>query len=179
MFMKFTETFLAGAYLIDIEPLPDARGFFARTVCEDEFARHGLNARFVQASMSFNHRKRTLRGMHYQAKPHEEIKLVRCTGGAIYDVIVDLRPDSATYRKWLGAELSRENRRSIYIPRGFAHGFVTLEDHTEVLYEMTERFHPESARGLRWSDPAFAIEWPAIGELIISERDRHYPDYPT
>ena len=156
--MIFTETRLAGAYLIEPERIEDERGFFARTWCRDEFERHGLNPRLVQCNVSYNARRGTLRGMHYQAKPHEEAKLVRCTRGAIYDVIVDLRPDSPTYRQWVAAELTAENRRMLYIPEGFAHGFQTLADETEVFYQMSELFHPESARGVRmttrpWGSP--------------------------
>jgi dTDP-4-dehydrorhamnose 3,5-epimerase len=174
--MIFSATALAGAYLIEPERLEDERGFFARTWCVDEFAARGLNPRLVQCSISFNRRKGTLRGMHFQAAPHEEAKLVRCTRGAIYDVIVDLRPDSPTFKRWTAVDLTAENRRMLYVPEGFAHGFQTLEDESEVSYQMSEYYHAASARGVRWDDPAFGIEWP-VEERTISARDRHYPDF--
>lgn len=174
--MIFRETSLAGAYVIDAEPQSDARGFFARTWCQKEFGEHGLNARLVQCSLSFNVRKGTFRGMHYQAAPHEEAKLVRCTKGAICDVIVDLRPGSATYGKHMSVDITAENRTMLYVPEGFAHGFITLEDNTEVFYQMSEFFAPESAKGFRWNDPAFGIRLP-IEVTAISARDRDYPDY--
>jgi dTDP-4-dehydrorhamnose 3,5-epimerase len=170
----FTETRLAGAYLVDPERIEDGRGFFARTWCRDEFERHGLDPRLVQCNVSYNLRRGTLRGMHYQIRPHEEVKLVRCTQGAIHDVIVDLRPDSPTYRQWVAAELTAENRRMLYIPGGFAHGFQTLADATEVFYQMSETFHPESARGVRHDDPALAIAWP-LEAVNVAEKDRAYP----
>ncbi len=174
--MIFTETKLKGAFIIDPERHEDERGFFARTWCEQQFARHGLNLRLVQCSISFNKRKGTLRGMHYQAKPHEEARLVRCTMGAIYDVIIDLRPASPTLTQWVAVELAADNRRTLYVPEGFAHGFQTLADNTEVFYQMSEFYTPESARGVRWDDPAFGIEWPP-GKRIMSERDRRYADF--
>jgi dTDP-4-dehydrorhamnose 3,5-epimerase len=174
--MIFTETQLRGAFVIDIEKKEDERGFFARTFCEREFAEHGLETRFVQCSISHNTRKGTLRGLHYQAGPCEEVKLVRCTAGALYDVIVDLRRDSPTFKKSFGAELSADNCRLLYIPKQFAHGFQTLQDHTEILYQMTQFYSPESARGVRWNDPAFGIQWPP-DERIINERDQKYPDF--
>src|SRR5688500_15699112 len=158
--MIFTETKLKGAVIIDIEPHEDERGFFARSWCVDEFKKHGLNPRLVQCNISFNKKRGILRGMHYQAEPYEEAKLVRCTMGALYDVIVDLRSDSSTFKKWFSAELTSQNRRALYVPEGFAHGFQTLVDDTEVFYQMSEFFHPECARGVRWDDPAFAIDWP-------------------
>jgi len=169
----FAETKLEGAFVIEPERLGDERGFFARTWCRREFEAHGLNPRLVQCNVSFNRKKGTLRGMHYQAAPHEEAKLVRCTMGAIYDVIIDLRPDSPTFRQWTAVELTEDNRCMLYVPEGFAHGFQTLENDTEVLYQMSEFYHPESARGVRWDDPAFGIEWP-IEQLTISSRDRSY-----
>lgn len=172
--MKFTETSLQGAYIIDIEPQEDERGFFARTWCVREFEEHGLNSRLVQCSVSHNKKKGTLRGMHYQAKPHEEVKLVRCTRGAIFDVIVDLRPDSPTFRRWSGISLSADGHCMIYVPEGFAHGIQTLVDDTEVFYQISEFYHPASARGVRCNDPAFGIEWP-IAEMILSDRDRAFP----
>jgi dTDP-4-dehydrorhamnose 3,5-epimerase len=175
--MIITECELKGAYIIDPERVEDERGFFARTWCQREFETHGLNPRLVQASISFSKRKGTVRGMHYQAAPHAEAKLVRCTRGEIFDVIIDLRPESPTYKRHVGLRLSEENRRMLYIPEGFAHGFQTLVDATEVLYQMSEFYHPESARGLRWDDPVFAIEWPAAAERLMSERDRNWPNY--
>lgn len=174
--MKFSPTALAGACIIDIEPVPDERGFFARSWCREEFVRHGLNPDLAQCSISFNKKRGTLRGMHYQAKPHEETKVVRCTRGAIYDVIVDLRPESPTFRKWIAVELSADNRRMLYIPAGLAHGFQSLTDDTEVFYQISTPYHPESARGVRWDDPAFGIEWP-VTERVISDKDRQYPDF--
>jgi dTDP-4-dehydrorhamnose 3,5-epimerase len=174
--MRFTETKVAGAYLIEPEPIADERGFFARTWCQEEFAANGLNRDLAQANISFNHRKGTLRGMHYQEAPHQEAKLVRCTRGAIFDVALDLRPDSPTYRAWFGAELTDENRSMLYVPEGCAHGFLTLADATEVAYQMSAPYAPAAARGVRWDDPAFGIEWP--GEVVvINERDRTYPDF--
>lgn len=174
--MRFTETALPGVFLIDIEPLEDDRGFFARLWCRDELARKGLASDLAQISVSFNRRRGTLRGMHYQVAPHEEVKLVRCTRGAIYDVLVDLRPGSPTYRRWMSAELTADNRRTLYVPKGVAHGFQTLTDDAEVLYQISEFHHPESARGVRWDDPAFGIEWPDQAP-ILSGRDSGYPDF--
>lgn len=173
--MKFIETPLKGAYLIEIEPISDHRGFFARSWCEQEFSDHGLNSNLVQCNISFNIKKGTLRGMHYQIKPHEEAKLVRCTQGSIYDVIIDIRPDSPTFKLWYGLNLSALNRKMLYIPEGFAHGFQTLEDNTEVFYQMSNFYHGESARGLRWNDPDLGINWILTENLIISERDNRYP----
>ena len=174
--MKFSPTALVGAYVIDIEPVADERGFFVRSWCREEFARRGLNPDLAQCSISFNKKRGTLRGMHYQAKPHEETKVVRCTRGAIYDVILDLRPESSTFRKWIAVELSADNRRMLYVPPGFAHGFQSLVDDTEVFYQISTFYHPESARGARWNDPAFGIEWPVM-ERVISDKDRQYPDF--
>jgi dTDP-4-dehydrorhamnose 3,5-epimerase len=176
--MVFQETKIAGVFTISLEPLPDERGYFARTWCEQEFCRHGLNPKLVQCSISFNKRKGTLRGVHYQISPHGEAKLVRCTRGSIYDVALDLRPESPTYLQWTGVELSAENHCSLYIPEGCAHGFLSLEDNTEVFYQMSETYHPESARGVRWNDSAFEIRWPGEVE-VISERDRTYPDFES
>lgn len=174
--MKFSPTRLAGAWIIDIEPVGDERGFFARVWCREELEKQGLNTSLAQCSISFNKKRGTLRGMHYQARPHEEAKLVRCTRGAIYDVIVDLRPESVTYKQWIGIELSAENRRMLYVPAGFAHGFQSLADDTEVFYQISTTYRPESARGVRWNDPAFGIEWPQEVR-VISEKDRRYPDF--
>jgi dTDP-4-dehydrorhamnose 3,5-epimerase len=174
--VNFVPTSLAGAYVVDPEPQKDNRGFFARTWCQKEFAERGLNPRLVQCNISFNVRKGTWRGLHYQAAPHEEAKLVKCTAGAICDVIVDLRPDSPTFKKHVAMTLSASNRKMLYIPEKFAHGFLTLEDDTEVFYQMSEFYSPESARGIRWNDPLFGIQLP-LKVTVISERDRDYPDY--
>ncbi len=174
--MKFTETFLKGAFVIEPDRREDDRGFFARTFCEKEFAEHGLETRIAQCSISFNRRKGTLRGMHYQEAPFEEAKLVRCTMGGFYDAIIDLRSGSPTFKKSIGIELTALNRRMLYIPRDFAHGFQTLEDDTEVFYQMSQVYSAEHARGVRWNDPAFGISWPP-DERIINERDKNYPDF--
>jgi dTDP-4-dehydrorhamnose 3,5-epimerase len=174
--MRFTQTKLAGVYLVELEARSDERGFFARSFCEHEFAEVGLPTHFPQCNISFNHKKGTLRGMHYQAAPHGEPKLVRCTMGAIYDVAVDLRPDSPSFKGWVGFELNAHNRDALFIPEGCAHGFLTLEDDSEVFYQMGQFFAPGSARGLRYNDPAFAIEWPAPIELV-HERDAGYADF--
>lgn len=174
--MHFTETKLTGAFILEPEFLEDDRGFFARTWCRREFEAHGLTPRLVQCNISFNRHRGTMRGMHYQVEPHAEAKLVRCTMGAIYDVILDLRPDSATFRKWLAVELTAENRRMLFIPEGLAHGFQTLMDNTEIFYQMSEFYYPEYARGVRWNDPAFGIVWPK-GEQIVSIRDQEYSDF--
>jgi dTDP-4-dehydrorhamnose 3,5-epimerase len=176
--MRFVEMRLPGAYVIEVERHEDARGFFARTWCEEEFRARGLTAQIVQCSLSFNPRRGTLRGMHYQAPPHAEAKLVRCTRGAAYDVVLDLRPDSPTYLGWDAVELTEDNRRTVYVPEGCAHGFQTLADMTELFYQMSRPYRPESARGVRWDDPAFGIRWPpAPAERLMSERDRTYPDF--
>jgi len=175
--MLFKETRLKGAYVIEAEPAADERGSFARTYCYEEFERRGLNPQVVQCNVSYNRRKGILRGMHYQVAPFSEAKLVMCLTGSIYDVFVDLRPDSSTYCHWLAVELTaRQPRSMLYIPENFAHGFQTLEDHTEVFYQMSAFYRPASARGIRWNDPAFKIEWPA-GERIISDRDQSFPDF--
>jgi dTDP-4-dehydrorhamnose 3,5-epimerase len=172
--MIFTETKLKGAFIIDIESREDERGFFARSWCEDEFKKHRLNPRLVQCNISFNKKRGTLRGMHYQVAPFAEAKVVRCTMGSIYDVIIDLRPDSPTFKQWVSVELTAENRRALYVPEGFAHGFQTLEKDTEVFYQMSEFFHPAVARGVRWDDPAFGIKW-LLEEKFIAEKDRSWP----
>ena len=174
--MMFQQTKLPGVFEIDLDPSRDERGFFARTWCEKEFEAHGLNPRLVQCNASFNHKKGTLRGMHYQDQPFPEAKIVRCTQGAIHDVVLDLRPDSPTFKNWVSVVLTAEKRNMIYVPEGCAHGFLTLEDRTEVFYQMSEFYHPELARGVRWDDPAFQIVWPGTIE-VISERDRTYPDF--
>lgn len=172
--MIFTETRLPGAYVIDIQAIEDERGFFARGFCEREMAQHGLQSRIVQANISFNKRKGTLRGLHYQAAPHAETKLVRCTRGALYDVIVDLRPDSPTYLRWVGIELTAESHRALFVPEGFAHGFQVLQDETEVFYQMSERHAPQAERGIRYDDPHIGIDWP-LPVVAISDKDARLP----
>jgi dTDP-4-dehydrorhamnose 3,5-epimerase len=174
--MQFTETEIGGAFILDAEQIADERGFFARSWARDEFEAHGLNPHLAQCNLSYNHRKGTVRGMHWQAAPHAETKLVRCTQGGIYDVVVDLRADSPTYLRWIGAELTAENRRALYIPEGCGHGFQTLADATEVLYMITEYYTPAAARGMRWNDPAITVTWP-LAVTVISERDAQYPDW--
>ena len=174
--MLFKETKLKGAFVVELEPFEDERGFFTRSFCRKEFEKQGLNSNIVQCNISYNKKKGTLRGMHYQVAPYEEAKLVSCTNGSIYDVIIDLRPNSPTYCKWIAVELSANNHKMFYIPEGFAHGFQTLKDNTTVFYQMTEFYHPKSAKGIRWNDSAFQIKWP-ISDLIISEKDRDYPDF--
>ena len=174
--MTFRETSVAGAWIVEPERHADPRGFFARTWCVTEFAQHGLWPRFVQASVSFNPRCGTLRGLHYQAAPHLEAKLVRCTRGAIYDVAVDLRPRSPTFRQHAAVVLDADNRLGFYIPEGCGHGFQTLTDDTEVLYQMSAFYAPEAQHGVRWDDPAFAIPWPPADRLI-ADRDLQYPDF--
>jgi dTDP-4-dehydrorhamnose 3,5-epimerase len=174
--LRFTEAPLAGAFVIDIEPIEDERGFFARTWCQREGEERGLNPRVMQCSMSFNRHAGTIRGMHYQIPPHAEAKLVRCTAGVIYDVIIDLRADSLTYRQWFSAELGAANRKALYIPEGFAHGFQTLEANSEVVYQISESYAPECARGIRWNDPAFNIRWP-LPVSMISEKDKFLCNY--
>ena len=174
--MIFRETSIAGTWIVEPERYADERGFFARTWCTTELARRGLSARVVQASVSYNARRGTLRGLHYQVAPHAEVKLVRCIRGAIYDVAVDLRPESPTFRRYAAVVLDADNRFALYVPEGCAHGYQTLADDTEVLYQMSAFYAPEAARGVRWDDPAFAIPWPPA-ERIIAERDRHYPDF--
>jgi dTDP-4-dehydrorhamnose 3,5-epimerase len=174
--MIFQEAELKGVFIIDPEREEDERGFFARTWCQEEFKSHGLNPVWVQDNLSFNKKKGTLRGLHYQTEPHGEIKLVRCTMGSIYDAVVDLRRNSPSFRQWLAIELSAENRKMLYIPKGFAHGYQTLTDHTEVFYQMSESYHPESARGVKWNDPAFGIHWPK-GERILSDQDRGFQNF--
>lgn len=174
--MRFEETPIEGVWVIDPERHADERGFFARTWDADEFRAQGLNGQVVQCSVSFNGARGTLRGLHYQEAPHQEAKLVRCTAGEIFDVAVDLRPESATFKEWYGIELSAENRIALYIPEGCAHGFLTLSEGSEVLYQISEFYAPDAARGVRFDDPAFAIAWP--GEvLVVNDRDRSYPDF--
>jgi dTDP-4-dehydrorhamnose 3,5-epimerase len=172
--VRFAPTPLAGAFAIELEPHGDERGFFARSFCQDEFRAQGLEPVIAQCNVSFNRRRGTLRGLHYQVAPHREAKVVRCTRGAIWDVIVDLREGSPTLFRWFALELSAEDRRALYVPKGFAHGFQTLADESEVLYQMSEFYHPESARGVRWDDPQLALPWPVKG-AILSDRDRAFP----
>ena len=172
--MRFAPLPVEGAWLVEPEPRTDERGLFARTWCAREFAEHGLSAALAQISVSYNEMAGTLRGLHYQEEPHAEIKLVRCTAGSIYDVIVDLREDTKTYLRWYGATLSATNRMALSVPKGCAHGFLTLEDGSEVLYQISDFHHAESARGVRWNDPAFGIEWPRV-PARISQRDAEYP----
>ena len=174
--MKFVQTELQDAYLIQPERLEDERGFFARTWCKREFESQGLSTSLVQCSISFNHKKGTLRGMHFQASPHEETKIVRVTVGSVHDVIVDLRPSSKTYLKHLGVKLDAETRTMLYIPKGFAHGFLTLSDNAEIFYQISDFFTPEAARGIRWNDHALKIQWPEQ-VCVISDRDRNWPDF--
>ena len=171
--MIFTETKLKGAFIIEPEKLEDERGFFARTWDKKEFEERGLNPKLVQCDISFNKKKGTLRGMHYQIAPYEEAKIVRCTKGSIFDVIIDLRPKSKTFKEWIGVELSSSKHKMIYVPEGFAHGFETLEDNTEVFYQMSEVYVPEYAKGVRWDDPLFKINW-LLNTPIISKKDLSY-----
>ena len=174
--MFFKETELKGVFVVEPEIIEDERGFFACSWSPVEFEKHGLNTRLVQCNISFNKKRGTLRGMHFQAKPHQEAKLVRCTRGGIYDVAVDLRPESPTRYRWVAAELTADNYQMLYIPEGFAHGYQTLVDNTEIFYQMSETYHPESARGLRYDDPVFGVKWP-LPLSVISERDRSYADF--
>ena len=175
--MQFQPLSIAGAYLVQVEPHADERGLFARVFCRDEFAAAGLPGAFVQSSLSFNARRGTLRGMHFQRSPSREDKLVRCVRGAVHDVLLDLRPDSPSYLRHEGLRLDDANRDSVFIPHGVAHGFLTLADASEVLYAMTDVYAPSLADGVRWNDPAFAIGWPDAGEMTISARDAGYPDF--
>ena len=180
--MIFKETKLKGAYIIELEPMEDERGFFARSFCQKEFQEHGLNFNIAQCNISYNKKKGTLRGMHYQAVPCQEAKIVSCIKGAVYDVAIDLRPDSPTYCQWFAVELTAHSLllsapyKILYVPEGFAHGFQALNDDTEVFYQMSQFYNPESARGLRWDDPAFGIKWPLV-EKIISEKDSNYQNF--
>jgi dTDP-4-dehydrorhamnose 3,5-epimerase len=175
--VRFVPTRLEGAWVVELEPVEDERGAFARTWCRDELAEHGLEVDVAQCSISRNTRAGTLRGLHFQVHPHEEVKLVRCSSGAIYDVIVDLRPGSETYAEWIAVELDAASGRALYVPKGFAHGFQTLVDATDVLYTMSDPYVPEASSGVRWDDPAFAIEWPEIGERTMSAKDLAWPPF--
>lgn len=171
--MRFLPTPVTGAWLVEPEARSDERGSFARLWCQDDFAAQGLRADFVQSNASFNVKKGTLRGLHYQAAPHGEIKLISCVRGRVFDVIVDMRPASPTYRRWFGAELTPESRRMLYVPKECAHGYLTLEDATEVIYPVTMSYHPESERGLRWDDPTIGVEWP-MAPAVISTKDQEW-----
>jgi len=174
--MIFTALPLAGAYVVDLEPRRDERGFFARGFCANEFAAQGLKTQIVQANLSQNIKRGTVRGMHYQRPPYAEVKLVRCTHGTIFDAIIDLRPDSPTHLRWTSVELSRENRRMLYVPEGFAHGYQALTDDSEVLYMVTQFYAPDHEAAIRWNDPRFAIRWP-IADVVLSPKDAAHPDY--
>jgi len=175
--MIFQPTKLRDVFVLEMEKREDHRGFFARTWCEKEFDSHGLTVQYVQANISFTKRRGSVRGLHYQVAPHPEIKLIRCTKGAIYDVIVDLRPTSPTYKQWLAVELTADNHRMLHVPAFFAHGFQTLKDETEVFYQVSGFYASECERGVRWDDPLFGIEWPETEKVIITDKDRNWPDY--
>ena len=172
--MLFRETPLSGAYVIEPERICDHRGYFARVWCESEFGRHGLTSKILQSNVGFNHRKGTLRGLHFQKAPYAEVKVLRCTRGAIFDVIIDLRPESGTYARWYGVELTAASSQMIYVPEGFAQGYITLVDDTEINYHTSQSFCPAAALGVRYDDPAFGIQWP-IPASVISEQDRNWP----
>lgn len=172
--MLFKKTSLKDSCIIELELIEDERGFFARSFCRREFEKHGLNPCIAQCNVSYNKRRGTLRGMHYQVDPHKEVKLVSCLRGSIYDVIIDMRPDSPTYCNWLAVELSAKNHKTLYVPEGFAHGFQTLEDDSVVLYQMSEFYYPECSRGISWNDPSFGVNWP-VPDPMLSERDRSHP----
>jgi dTDP-4-dehydrorhamnose 3,5-epimerase len=175
--MKFKATSISGAFILDVEKIGDERGFFGRVFCDKEFEAHGIDFHMRQANIGFNQFKGTLRGLHYQVYPYGEAKLVKCTAGALFDVIVDLRPASPTCMQWLGVEMSAANRRMLYLPEGCAHGYLTLVDATEIFYSVSQYYHPDAERGVRWNDPAFNIEWPMTQGLVISAKDRNWPDY--
>jgi dTDP-4-dehydrorhamnose 3,5-epimerase len=174
--MIFTETRISGAFLLEIKKIEDDRGFFGRSFCKKELEEHGLNGNIVQANTSMSRKKGTIRGLHYQVEPYHEAKLIRCTRGRVFDVIVDLRPGSPTYLQWFGAELTPDNYRMVYVPGNFAHGYLSLEDNSEVYYNVTEFYTPGSEKGIRYNDPALNIEWPIPVE-IVSEKDKSWPDY--
>jgi dTDP-4-dehydrorhamnose 3,5-epimerase len=173
--MIFTPLPLEGAFVIDLNPISDERGFFARAWCQKEFEEAGIRSSFVQANLAASNRKGTLRGLHYQMAPHAEAKLFRCIRGVVFDVLVDLRADSATFRQWVGVELTQDNRKMVYVPEGFAHGYLALKDNTEVIYHVSAFYAPDAERGCRWDDPAFGIQWPRLTNYIISEKDRCWP----
>ncbi len=175
--MLFIETKLKGAFVIELEKYSDDRGFFSRAWCQKEFKEQGINSRFVQANIGFSKNSGTIRGIHYQIAPFEEAKLVRCIRGAIFDVVLDLRPELPSFKQWFGVELSDENRKMLYVPEGCAHGYQTLVDNTEVFYQVSQVYSPESERGIRWNDPEFDIEWPIDEDLVISEKDQNWSDF--
>jgi len=177
--MVFKETRLKGAFIIEPENIIDDRGFFSRVWCQKEFEAQGLNPNIAQCNQSFNAIKGTLRGIHYQIVPYEEAKIIRCIRGKVYDVIVDLRSKSPTYLQWMGFELSSENRKMLYVPENFAHGYLTLADNTEVFYQVSQFYSPGSESGIRWDDPSINIKWPKIANLIISEKDKKWPDFKS
>jgi dTDP-4-dehydrorhamnose 3,5-epimerase len=179
MGITFTETKLRGAFVIEPEIFADERGFFARSYSEDEFEAHGIKLRMAECHISFNKKRYTVRGMHFQRDPFAQAKLVRCTQGAIFDVIVDLRPGSPTFKQWIGEELTAANHRMLYVPTGFAHGYQTLENDTEMFYQVSQFYTPSSLGGVRWNDPAFAIRWPARDGVTLNERDQSYPDFES
>ena len=175
--MLFIETKLKGAFVIELEKYSDDRGFFSRAWCQKEFKEQGINSRFVQANIGFSKNSGTIRGIHYQIAPFEEAKLVRCIRGAIFDVVLDLRPELPSFKQWFGVELSDENRKMLYVPEGCAHGYQALVDNTEVFYQVSQVYSPESERGIRWNDPEFDIEWPIDEDLVISEKDQNWSDF--
>jgi dTDP-4-dehydrorhamnose 3,5-epimerase len=175
--MKFKTGSIDGAFIVDVDKIGDARGFFGRAFCRKEFEAHGIDFTIQQANIGFSQASGTLRGLHYQASPHGEAKLVRCTAGALFDVMVDLRPQSTTFKQWVGVELTAATGRMVYIPRGCAHGYLTLAENTEIYYLVSEFYHPAAERGVRWNDPAFEIEWPRKDGLVISEKDQNWPDW--
>jgi dTDP-4-dehydrorhamnose 3,5-epimerase len=175
--MLFIETKLKGAFVVELEKYSDDRGFFSRAWCQKEFKEQGINSRFVQANIGFSKNSGTIRGIHYQIAPFEEAKLVRCIRGAIFDVVLDLRPELPSFKQWFGVELSDENRKMLYVPEGCAHGYQTLVDNTEVFYQVSQVYSAESERGIRWNDPEFDIEWPIDEDLVISEKDQNWPDF--
>jgi dTDP-4-dehydrorhamnose 3,5-epimerase len=175
--VRFTELELAGTFVVDIDAFDDERGLFARTFCESEFSKHGLETAVVQCSTSYNTARGTIRGMHFQVAPHEEVKLVRCTSGSIFDVVLDVRATSPTYGRWQAVELTRNNRRALYIPSGIAHGFQSLEEGSEVLYQISVEYSPQTARGVRWDDPELQIDWPIRNNINISAKDRELPSF--
>jgi dTDP-4-dehydrorhamnose 3,5-epimerase len=177
--MVFKETRLKGAFIIELEKIEDDRGFFSRAWCQKEFEAKGLNTNIAQCNLSFNTTKGTLRGMHYQIAPHEEAKIIRCPRGKVYDVIIDLRPKSPTYLRWAGFELSSENRKMLYVPESFAHGYLTLADNTELFYQVSHFYSPESESGIRWNDRTVNIKWPQTNGLIITDKDKNWPDFPA
>ena len=175
--MLFIETKIKGAFVVELEKYSDDRGFFSRAWCQKEFKEQGINSRFVQANIGFSKNSGTIRGIHYQIAPFEEAKLVRCIRGAIFDVVLDLRPELPSFKQWFGIELSDENRKMLYVPEGCAHGYQTLVDNTEVFYQVSQVYSPESERGIRWNDPEFDIEWPIDEDLVISEKDQNWLDF--